>query len=185
MTLPTKFELNPISGLSTNARKLINGMPGNGRKTVGHDHKVIMPGETRNELVHKIWVQSHQWFVWKCAESAQLIRGQETRGTSMERDWKLIRLGRPIMSWPTKFELHLISSVSVNGWELHKQSEARKQRKFSRAWPKLYQAGEGPDEFSHQISAQSDQPFVWKCVETAWPIRGQETAGIKWNKTKS
>ena len=35
------------------------------------------------------------------------------------------------------------------------------------------------DEFFYQIWAKSYEQFVWKCVETAWQIRGQETAWIE------
>ena len=40
---------------------------------------------------------------------------------------------------------------------------------------KLLMLGESHNEFRHQIWGQSNKQFVFKCTETAWPIRGQET----------
>ena len=44
----------------------------------------------------------------------------------MEHDQNSIRLGESSMSWPTKFEPNLISSLSANVWKLLDHSEARK-----------------------------------------------------------
>ena len=36
----------------------------------------------------------------------------------------------------------------------------------------------------HQIWTQPNQWFVWKCMETALKIKGQETVGIQQSMTK-
>ena len=47
--------------------------------------KLIRLGKARNELAHKIWAQSNQGLIWKCAETARPTRGQETEKFS--RAW--------------------------------------------------------------------------------------------------
>ena len=102
--------------------------------------------------------QSDQWFVCKCVETAQPIRGQETVGIrhSMTKSWGL---GCMIMKLLTK--LNLISGLSAKAWKLVNQSDA-----------------------SNHGFRLVDQWFVCKCVETAQPIRGQETVGIQHSMTK-
>ena len=45
---------------------------------------------------------------------------------------------------------------------------------------KFIRPGEAQNGFVHQIWAKPDQQFVCKCMETAWPTRGQKTMGIPW-----
>ena len=61
--------------LYPHVRPLRKQRPGNGK---AHNH---------NELAHTFWAESDQWFVRKCAEIAQPIRGQETTGIS----WSVTR----------------------------------------------------------------------------------------------
>ena len=58
------------------------------------------------------------------------------------------------------------------------QSEARKQRAFSRARAKVNQVCEVL-KWIYSPSLRSILWAVWKCAEIAWPIRGQEAAGIQ------
>ena len=62
------------------------------------------------------------------------------------------------------------------------ESEVRKQQELSEHDQKFQEA---QNEFAHPIWAKSDQQFVCKCMETAWPIRGWETMGIQWSMAKS
>ena len=48
------------------------------------------------------------------------------------------------MSLPTKFELDLISGLSMNAQKLLEQSDARKRQKYSGTLPKVNQDGRGP-----------------------------------------
>ena len=56
---------------------LNNQRPGNSRKSVEQEQKLVWPGEAHNELVYQIWSQSDQQFVCKYKETVQQITGQE------------------------------------------------------------------------------------------------------------
>ena len=90
-----------------------------------HDQKLIKPGKAHNELAHQILDKSGQWFVCKCTDTAWSIRDQGMTGIqwSMTKTW--IRPERPMLRWPTKFELNLISGLSANAQKLPHQSETR------------------------------------------------------------
>ena len=79
MNLSTTFELNPLSALSANGRKLLDQSGTKTQRDFSEEWpNLIRPGEAHNEFVHQIWAKSDQRFACKYAETAQSIRGQET-----------------------------------------------------------------------------------------------------------
>ena len=86
------------------------------------------------------------------------------------------------MRCSTKLELNLISDFFANAWKLLNQSEAVKPQEFSGGWQKLTRPGETTNEFAQHIRAKSNQRFVCKYAETAWPIRGHEKVRIPYQK---
>ena len=122
----------------------------------------------------KFVLESDQQFVCKCTQTTQPIRGHEMA----KIHWTMTKLIRP---GEAHNESNPNSEWSENVQKLLNESEAMKWQEFTEALPKINHVGpeKAPNEFAHQIRAQSDQQFVWKCVETAWPIRDQGTAGIQ------
>ena len=187
MSLLTKFELNPISSFLKMCRNcLTNQRQGKGRNSVERDQKLIRPGEAPNEFAHQIWVQSDQWFAWKCVETDRPITGQETAGIQESMAKSQPGQRKPLMSVITKFELNPISGLTANAWKLLDPSQARKLKEFSRAHgQKSIRPEKAPNDFAHQIGVQFNQWFICKCTKTAWPITGQETVGIQQSMAKS
>ena len=85
-------------------------------------------------MAHQIRAQSDQRFVCKCADIVRRIKAAPGKYTnSVEGDQNLSGQWRPVMSWPTKFELNLISVLPANVQKLLNQSETRKRREFSKS----------------------------------------------------
>ena len=53
--------------------------------------KFIRPGESHNVFIHQISVQSNQWFVCKCMETAEPISGHETAGIQQRMPYGITR----------------------------------------------------------------------------------------------
>ena len=80
----------------------------------------------------------------------------------------------PVMTWSIKFELNLITGLSANVQKLLDKSGNRgNSAKHDQRLTRLVQS---PNKFAHQIWAQSDQQFVWKLLETAGLIIGQQNS---------
>ena len=117
-----------------------------------------------NKYFHKIWDQSHEQFVRKCAASAQTIRGR----------WKFNEV------WPNLNQIwgspnHNSNKFVQNAWEVYGQSKAMIGWKFNEVWPRVNQ------EPLKNISIK----FVLKRTESTWSIKGHEMTEIQWSMTKS
>ena len=72
------------------------------------------------------------------------------------------------MSLPTKFELNLISSLSVNVQQLNSYCSTKGQQTagIQQSMSKSLSGLGARNEFTYQILAQYEQWFVCKCTET-------------------
>ena len=122
--------------------------------------KLIKLREAHNELAHRIWAKSTQWFIWKCKETAQTIRCQEMTGIqwNMTKSWS----GQegPAQQVRTKSDQQFVCKCT----EIGKKNEARVWLEISEAWSK-FRHGEAHNELAHQIWAQPDKQFVWNARE--------------------
>ena len=121
----TKFEVNGVRSLSSNARKLFHKSerPRNAGNLVKRNQKLIRPGEYHNEFVRQIWTQPKKQFSCRWTETARQIRGQEMMGIHQHVFKSVSGLGSPIRSSSTKFELKLISGLAANAWKPQKCNE--------------------------------------------------------------
>ena len=78
-----------------------NQRPGSSRHSGECHLKFIRPGETHNKFTHHL-SSIQQWFIYKCAETAWLIRGQKTVEfhRSLTPNWWCLVI--PIIRVPTK-----------------------------------------------------------------------------------
>ena len=90
-----------------------------------HDQKLARPGEAHNEFVHLIWAESNQQFVYKCAESAQQIRGQEMTGIQWRSNDQVYQAeeaqnGFAHQIWG-KSDQHFVCKYMENAWLIRGQ----------------------------------------------------------------
>ena len=144
---PTKFQLNPIGALSSDAKTFFtNPKP---RKCSSNERL----RNARNELAHHIWVQSDRQCICKWAGTARPNRIQERRKL---RAWPKDdeARGDPLMSSLLKLKLNLISGLSANTRRLLDQSEIVK-------WPEFRRVGYH-NECIRQVWDQSPGRFaIW------------------------
>ena len=102
-----------------------------------------------NQYFHKIWAQSHEQYVWKCAASAQTIRGR----------WKFNEVWLNLnQSWGSPN--HSSNKFVQNAWKVYDQSKARIWWKFNEVWTKVNQVSGAHNEYFHQVCPEMHR----KCV---------------------
>ena len=135
MSLPTKFKLNSMSGLSTNACNA---------------HQIR--GQEREGEFSGAWPtvnQARRGPLWVCPPNLSKIQLNQSEAW---KQWKFHGVC-------PKVNLEQASGVSVNGQKLLDQSEARKRWKFSGAWPKINHAERVPQwVYSPKLST------IWSAV---------------------
>ena len=104
MIWPNKFELSPVSDVSANAWKSqANHRSGHSRNSEEHDEKSIRLTEAHNEVAH------HELNLMSSLSAMcrnYPINHRPVNGrNSVEHDQKSGQR-RPVMSWPTKFDLN-------------------------------------------------------------------------------
>ena len=67
MNSPTKFEINPKSGLPGNEQKLLKYSEAMEQQEC--DKKLIMPGKSHNECTRHVWDQSNEQLIQQCVET--------------------------------------------------------------------------------------------------------------------
>ena len=149
-----------------------------------HDQKLIRLGEVHNEFVYHLNLISIRSEVYlQMDRNCSTNQRPGNSGNSVENDQRLIRLGRVPMSLLTKFELNPISSLFENVWNLFNQSEARKRWAFSRAWPKVNQAGGGPQRVCSPNLLNLINALSANARKLLNPPGVHEMMGIQWSMT--
>ena len=152
--------------LSKNAQKvLVNQRSDSTENAVKHNQKFTKCMDYCNEYFPKIWGQSDEQFVRKCAASAPTIRGR----------WKFNEV------WPNLNQIwgspnDNSNKFVQNAWKVYGKSKARIGWKFKEVWPKVNQVCGTPNEYFHQVCPEMHKK--------SWFIRGHEMTEIQRSVTK-